>query len=128
MIAATAAAVIAVFLVAFRVCRVVPASTDALTISRGALAALRNPDLDDAARETVARQASLRLLRAFVSILVRGGLALAASLLPIWIADIAGIAPSEGVIAFLSRWDVILVASTAIVLGYLVWGRLTARQ
>jgi len=128
MIAVTAATVIAVFLVAFRVCRIVSASASALTIARGAFAALRNPDLDDAARETVARQASLGLLRAFVSILVRGVLALAASLLPIWIADTAGIAPSQGVVAFLSRWDVILVASATIVLGYLVWARLTARR
>lgn len=120
MIVATAAASISVFLVAFWLSGVVPASASALAIARGALGAMRDAGLDDAAREKVVQRASLRLIGTFVSILVRAAVAIGASLLPIWLADVAGLAANEQVIDFLSRWDVIAIASIVIVLGYLV--------
>jgi hypothetical protein len=126
VIVTTAAATIAVFVVALWLFRVVPASANALTIARGALGAMRDATLDDAARETAVQRASLRLLRTFVSILLRGTLAVGASLLPIWAADTAGLAASAEVIDFLSRWDVIAITSMVIVLGYLVRTRLWA--
>lgn len=128
MMVATAVAAIGVFLVAFWLFGVVPASAGALAIARGALAAMRDTELDDAAREKTVQRASIRLLGTFVSIVVRGALAVGASLLPIWVADAAGFAKSDQVIAFLSRWDVIVIASIVIVLGYLVRVRLWARN
>ena len=127
MIVAIAVASIVVFLVALLLLGVVPAAARALTIARGAFAALRDPALDDAARERAARDASMRLLRSFISILARGGLAIAVSLLPIWLADASGLAPRDQIFDFLSRWDVILIASIVIGLGYairtLLWSR-----
>ena len=120
MIAATATASIIVFLVALWLARVVPASAGAVAIARGALAAMRDAELDDAARERAVRRASLQLLATFFSILVRGAVAIGASLVPIWLADAASLAASDQVIEFLSRWDVIVIASIVIVIGYLV--------
>lgn len=120
MIVATAAASIGVFLVALWLSGVVPASASALAIARGALGAMRDSGLDDAAREKAVQRASLRLIGTFVSILVRGAVAIGASLLPIWLADVAGLAANDQVIDFLARWDVIVIASSVIVLGYLV--------
>lgn len=127
MIVATAAASIGIFLVALLLLRVVPAASNALTIARGAFEALRDPGLDDAARERAARSASIRLFGSFISILARGALAVAASLLPIWLADALGLARYDQIFDFLARWDVILIASIVLVLGYVVrtllWSR-----
>lgn len=120
MIVVTAAASISVFLIALWLARVVPTSAGAVTIARGALGAMRDTELDDAAREKAVQHASLQLLGTFVSILARGAAAIAASLVPIWLADVTGFAASDQVIAFLSRWDVIVIASIVIVIGYLV--------
>jgi hypothetical protein len=120
VIVATAAASISVFLVVLWLSGVVPASASALAIARGALGAMRDARVDDAAREKAVQRASLRLIGTFVSILVRGAVAIAASLLPIWVADVSGFASSDQVIEFLSQWEVIVIASIVIVMGYLV--------
>ena len=124
MIAATAAASICVFLVAFWALRIVPASAGAVAIARDALGVMRDPALDDASREKAVQRASLRLLGTFFSILLRGAIAFGVSLLPIWLADAVGLASHHKVIAFLSRWDVILIASLLVGLGYLAGKRL----
>ncbi len=120
MIVATAAASIGMLIVALWLSGVVPSSTSALAIARGALGAMRDAGLDDAAREKAVQRASLRLLGTFLSILVRGAVAIGASLLPIWLANVTGLAASDQVFEFLSRWDVIVIASIVIVLGYVV--------
>jgi hypothetical protein len=126
MIVATAVASICAFLVALWLVGVIPASAGAVAIARDALSVLRDAELDDAAREKAVQRASVRLLTTFFSILARGAAAIGASLVPIWLADVAGIAPSDHVIEFLARWDVIAIASVVIVIGYLVRVRLWA--
>ena len=126
MIAATAALSICTFLVALWLVRVVPVSAGAVGVARDALGAMRDGQLDDAAREKAVQRASLRLLQTFFSILARGAVAIGASLVPIGLADLAGLAAGDQVIEFLSRWDVIVIASVVIVIGYLVRMRLWA--
>ena len=118
MIVVTAAASIGMFLVAFWLSGVLAASASALAVARDALEQIRDTSNDDVAREKVARRASLRMIGILVSILGRGAVAVGASLLPIWLADVTDLAASGQVIAFLSRWDVIVSASIVIVLGY----------
>ncbi len=57
-------------------------------------------------------------------ILVRSALAFLASFLPIWIASLAGLATIEDVLRYLSRWDVIVIASMVVIAGYVIWMRL----
>ena len=124
MIAAAAIASIGCFIVAFWLLGVARVGAGVLTVARGAVAAMRDENLDDAAREKAVQRASLQLMGAFASILVRSALALLISFLPIWIASLAGLASIEAVVAFLSRWDVIAVASMAVIAGYVIWTRL----
>ena len=118
MIAGTAIASISIFIGALWLFGVLRASSSALDTAQGAIAILRNGGLDDDAREQGVRHASLALFRIFISILVRSTLTLLVSSVPIWLADFVGLAPSGDVIRFLSRWDVILVATGVITIGY----------
>lgn len=120
MIAAVGIASIVLFLVALWLFRLVPTAAGALATAQGAVGAMRDEALDDAAREKAVQSASLRLMGAFASIVVRGALSLGASLLPIWLADVAGLAAGNDVIDFLSRWDVIIIATVVIVAGYVI--------
>ena len=124
MIAAAAIASIGCFIVTFWLLGVARVGAGVLTVARGAVTAMRDENLDDAAREKAVQRASLQLMGAFASILVRSALALLISFLPIWIASLAGLASIEAIVAFLSRWDVIAVASMAVIAGYVIWTRL----
>jgi len=124
MIAATAILSIGAFLIAFWRLRVAEIAAGVLVTARDALATMRDEALDDRQRERAVQQASIRLMGAFVSILLRSLLALLAALLPIWAVALTGLAPQDAVVSYLSRWDVIAVATLVILAGFVVWTRL----
>jgi hypothetical protein len=124
MTATVAISVVGAFLLAFHALRIVPIVREAWEVTRAAAAAMRDPAGDDATREAAARLAARRLSAATVHILLRGVLALALALVPAVVADRAGLMPLGAAIAYLSRLDVILVTSAAIVAGLLAGPRL----
>ena len=124
MIAGTAIVAVLVFLLAFWRLGVVQAAGRAIALSQGAMQTLRNPDLDDRARETALQRASFRLMGSFGSILLRGVGAFLVSLAPIWAADAAQVADASEVTELLSRWDVLLGGTVLITVLYLAWRRL----
>ena len=81
---------------------------------------MRDPGLDEEAREKAVQAAALKLFGAFGSILIRSALALIAAAVPILAADAAGIAAEPAVTGFLSRWEVILALTVIITLGWVL--------
>lgn len=120
MIVATAIASVATFAVALRLLGVARVAGDALAAARRSIETMRDADLDDLAREKAIQQAALRLFGTFASILMRGLLAVAASLAPIWLGVLAGLVTSAPVFQFLSRSDVILAVSVAMIAGHVM--------
>jgi len=125
--AAVAIFSVLLFLVAFQLVRIVPAARRAIAIAQGALGAMRDPALNDDAREKAVQRASIALFGAFGSILLRSLLALAAAVAPIWLADQVGWAQTESVVDLLSRWDIIVGASVLICGLFYAQGRLGLR-
>lgn len=124
MIAATAVVSLGIFAVALAVSGVVGAAGGVLGTTNQTVAIMRDPGLDDHAREKAIQRASLKLLADFGSILLRGLASIAASLVPVWLMDAAGLAPAHAVFGFLARWDVMLIATVVMVLGYVLRTRL----
>ncbi len=124
MIAATALASIGVFIGALWVLRVAQVGAGVLVIAGRAVAVMRDENFDDRAREKAVQRASIQLIGAFISILVRSALAFLVSFLPIWLASLTDLATIEDVIRYLSRWDVIVIASMVVIAGYVIWMRL----
>ena len=118
----TAASVLA-FLLAFWLLKIVPVARDAIGTLQGTMAQLRDPDLDDLAREKAAQSAGIKLIGSAFSLLLRSVVALAAAAIPLWLADLAGIMPLSSSIAFLERWDVILVTSVIMIALWFGWSR-----
>jgi hypothetical protein len=124
VIAATAVASLGVFVFALVLSGVIGVAGGVLTTTQDAVATMRDRSLDDAAREKAIQRASLRLLSDVGSILVRGALSVAVSLVPVWLADATGLATFEAVFGFLSRWDVVVIASAVMIAGYVIQSRL----
>jgi len=125
MTTAIAIAVIAAFVVAFHALRILTIAREAWVVTQSAMAAVRDPARDDAAREAVARHAARSLFAASLQILLRAALAMALAMVPAILVSLAGLKPLDVVIAYLSRPDVIL-ATTAVILavwiaGYRLW-------
>ncbi len=110
---------IVAFLAAFALLRIASVAGASIRTSQAAAAAMRDPALDDRARERAVQGASLRLLGQFLSLLFRSALAVAASLVPVGVAALIGLAPAGQVLAFLMRWPAWVLA-TAIAAA--AWG------
>ena len=124
LIAATS---IGIFLLVFWLAGVVSSARSAIAIIRAAMQAMRDPQLDETTRERAIQSAAIRLVAASGSLIFRNLLALGAAFLPILAADWAGIAPHEVVLAFMGRWDVIVIATVVITLGFVVGARVWPR-
>jgi hypothetical protein len=123
LIVTTAILSVGIFVVAFALSGVGGAAAGVLATTQATMAVMRDATLDDAARERAVQRSSLKLVSDFVSIFLRGGLSLAASLLPIWLMDVTGLVSARAVIGFLSRLDVIAGTTIVMVLGYVAWTR-----
>ena len=122
-----AAASIGVFLLVFWLAGVVSTARRAIATTRNAMQALRDPALDELVRERAVQAAAIRLVVASGSLVLRNLLALAAAFIPILASDWAGIVPQAAMLAFMERWDVIVIATVVVTLGYVVGLRVWSR-
>jgi hypothetical protein len=127
VIAVTAVVSIAVFIGALWMFGVVRLGYGVLASTKDAVAVMVDESLDDAVREKAVRRAALQLLGVFMSILLRSALAFAASILPIWLAVLAGLVKTDEVFRYLARWDVILISSIVITIIYYLWIQTTSK-
>jgi hypothetical protein len=118
---------IAAFVVVFALLRVPARASEGLAVAGRAQAALRDPTLDDAARETAAQAAARRLFYVFGVILVRTAAALAAAAVPVVLAARMGLVTAGEVAAFSMRVDVIVGASVVLLVLWFLTRRRVAR-
>lgn len=118
---------IGLFLLVFWVTGIVSIAKRAFVTMRGAVHSIGDPGLDEFARERAVQTAAIGLVIASGSLILRSFLALAAAFVPIFTADWLGIVPRGRMLAFMERWDVILIATVVVTMGYVVGARLWSR-
>ncbi len=126
MIVITAAS-IGAFSLALWLTGIVSTARGALATTQDAMQAMRDPALDDDAREVIVRRSAIKLVSASGWLILQSLVALAAGGVPILLADWTGIASHEATFAFLERWDVILIATAAVTLSYILGRRVWSR-
>jgi hypothetical protein len=90
----------------------------------GSLQVLRDPELDDVAKEKVLRRQAVRLF-GLVGILGGGSLlALGLPLLAVWLLDLGGVASLESVLAVLSSIEFLIGATIIGVMTFLLFRRI----
>lgn len=104
------------FVLVFLASDLVGKSKRVFAISNQAMSVMRDPALDDEAREKAVQQASIQLFGSFFGLAFRFAAAIAGATLPLWLADLSGWIPFAESIAFLSRIDV-LVITTGVMLA-----------
>lgn len=128
MLIVVAAASILVFVLAISRSGLVAVCSAVLSEVRRATRALRDPALDDLAKQHLARRAAARLFGFSMSILLRGALVLGLALVPVGAADLAGLAPARSVLDWMVRPEVIVVTSVVLMAGYFAGRRLWPRS
>ena len=126
LLVVTALAVV-VFAVAFWRSRIVPVAQNAMATTREAMATMRDPALDDLAREKAVQSAGITLLGATGSLIIRSAICLGLTFVPIWLADVIGLVPIAESLAFLARWDVIIAITVIALIVYFLVKRLWPR-
>jgi hypothetical protein len=117
MIVTIAVVAVLVFIVAFKLFRLVPISSNAVLVSRSALTVMQDTDLDDLEREKAIQQLSISLLGIAFSIFMRGILTVAVSAIPVFGAGYFGLVNSEEVFAYMFSFKFILFSSVFIIIA-----------
>jgi hypothetical protein len=115
---------VVLFLLAFSLLRIVPVATGATKTALEAVSAMRDPSLDDEAREKTIQNFSISLFGSFFSILIRSIAALLTAAVPIYAADKLEFVVAADVTDFLSRWDIIIILTLVICTGWYIKSRL----
>ena len=118
MTVATGLLAVAAFVAALYALRVIEVARGAMGVMTGAMGAMRDPGLDDDAREAAVQAASLKLFGRFGQILWRLAATLGLSYLPILLADVTGLAEGTAVMDWLLRLDVILLLSALMIAAW----------
>lgn len=112
-----------VFLLACIALRLVPVAGDIVRTAGGALATMRNPALDDDAKEQAARSAAIGLFGGFLSIVWRTAAAVAASLVVLYAGDWLGIFDADAVMTTLASWEFIVGTTVVITVLWIAFSR-----
>ena len=99
---------IGVFLLAFWRAGVVPCAKSAVAATRDAMLAMRDPSLDERAREHVVQTMALRLAGISGSLILRNLAALIVGYVPIVAADWLGFTTQAAVLSFMTRWAIFI--------------------
>ena len=113
---AIAVGMMALFVGAFHLMRVVPEAHRAIELSRYALATLSNPKVSDLEKERRARAISASLMGFFLSITLRTGVALVVPWAFLSVLDLSALVSDREVYGLLGSWEAIaggLAAFTA---------------
>jgi hypothetical protein len=124
VIAATAFLAAAIFLGMSSRLRIVSIARQAAAVARETATAMREPGLDDLARERISRRAAVNLAAATASIGIRTMAAAAAGFAPVWAASALDIARTGDVFSFLAGWQAIVATTVVAAAVYLLRMRL----
>ncbi len=116
--------VVIVFAILVHLLGLVPRTMEVVARSRESTAVLKDPKLDDDAKEKALQGLAMRLFVLLGFLIVGSAVALLAPVGMIWLLDIAGMVSLDGVLDMLQRWE-FLIAATILGVGiYLaVWRR-----
>lgn len=122
-----ASLVCVVFLLACIALRLVPVAANIVNAAGKALATMRDPALDDDAKEQAARSAAISLFGGFLSIVWRTAAAVAASFVVLYAGDWLGIFDTDAVMTTLASWEFIVATTVIITVAWIAFSRWRAQ-
>lgn len=109
------------FAAVFTITRLPQSCSKALAIARQAMEVMADRKLDDDAKEHATQQAALNMLKQGGLITLKTAMTIAATLLPLWLADVMALSSWEDTSQFALRWDVLLITTIVMLAAWLAW-------
>ena len=106
------------FVLTLELLSIVQVGARAIKTSRSAAESMRDPTLSDEDKERRTREASLTLVRCFVSIGARSLAAVGAALLPLLAFEVTGLARWTAVTGWLATWEAIVLTTVIMTVAY----------
>jgi hypothetical protein len=110
--------VVLAFVAVCHALKVVTVARQVVATARRGMEAIRDPALDDEAKEKAAQRAAVGLFHVFLSITLRSLIALLASAAVVYAADAAGLVPAPATMARLASWEFIIATTIVLTAGY----------
>lgn len=120
MIYAAALLAATCFMIALRAMAIPAITARVISTGREAARVMADRSVADDDKERLMQQASIQLLKTFVSITARTAAAVAAGAVPLAVLHAAGIVPLAAVGAFLATWQGITLTAVGMTLVYFV--------
>jgi hypothetical protein len=112
-----------VFLLACIALRLVPVAGAIVDTAGKAMATMRDPALDDDAKEQAARSAAIGLFGGFLSIVWRTAAAALASLVVLYGGDWLGLFDADAVMTTLASWEFIIATTVIVTIIWFAFSR-----
>jgi hypothetical protein len=116
--------VVLAFVAACYALRLVAVARRIVETARQSVKTMRDPAVDDEAKEKAAQQAAIALFGGFLSITLRSLVAVLASAAVVYAADLVGFVPAPVAIDLLASWEFIVATTAVLTAAYVVVARM----
>ena len=116
------------FALVFTLTRLPRNCTQALVIAEQAMSVITDRNLDDEAKESATQQAALKMLKQGGLITIKAVITLAATVLPVFVADAMALSSWQNTSEFAMRWDVLLVTTVVMLTAWWIWRRFKIKK
>lgn len=113
-----ASLVVAGFVILAHYVRLVPRTAEVVATARESIEVLKDPQLDDDAKEQFMQRSAIVLFKLLAQLLLGSLVALLIPFAVIWLAEMAGLLSLNSSIEMLLRWDFLLAATVTVFAAY----------
>ena len=113
---------VVLFCVAFYLTYILKTVNQIIATSRESVSSITDKNLDDDAKEKLIQAAAIKMLKSSFFLLLKGLVILGVTILPLWLADIAGLADFSETSSYSLRIDVLII-TTVVVMAIVFLGR-----
>ena len=112
------------FCAAFYFTHVVATCKDIIVVAKASVETLSDKSLDDDAKEKATQAAAIKMIKNAFVLLIKIVITLGLTVLPLWLADTAGLASLDETSEFSLRIDVLVITTIVVTAIVFLWRKL----
>ncbi len=128
MVTITYCLAVILFCTAFYFTHILATCNKIISISRTSVTMISDANIDDDTKEKKIQAAAINMLKSSFILLVKLSIILSVTILPLWVADITGLAGFAETSRYSLRIDVLLVTTVVVTFAALIGRRVFGRQ
>jgi len=128
MVIITYCLAVLLFCAAFYLTHLIASCNQVITIAKTAVKTIADKNLDDYTKEKATQEAAIGMLKGFFVLGAKIAVILGLTILPLWLADAAGLASFTETSEFSLRLDVLAVTTVTVMAIVFLWRKLFSRK